>query len=56
MATANYFTTFRAERTTTRSEELLQLDAVIANYEEGSEKHEEVVYHNVRCTYAVNRT
>ena len=40
MATANYFTT---ERTTTRSEELLQLDSVIANYEEGSEKHEEAV-------------
>ena len=43
MATANYFTTFRAERTTTRSEELLQLDAVIATYEEGTEKHDEAV-------------
>ncbi len=30
MATSNYFTTFRTERTTTRSEELLQLDSVIA--------------------------
>lgn len=43
LSTANYFTTFRAERTTTRSEELLQLDSVIANYEEGSEKHSEAV-------------
>lgn len=37
---ANYFTTYRAERTTTRNEELLQLDSVIALYEEGDEKYE----------------
>ena len=43
MATSNYFTTFRTERTTTRSEELLQLDSVIATYEEGSDKHKEAV-------------
>lgn len=43
VTTANYFTTFRSERTTTRSEELLQLDSVIALYEEGSEKYEEAV-------------
>ncbi len=43
VTTSNYFTTFRAERTTTRSEELVQLDSVIALYEEGSEKYEEAV-------------
>ena len=43
LATANYFTTYRTERTTTRSEELVQLDSVIALYEEGSEKYNEAV-------------
>lgn len=43
VATANYFTTYRSERTTTRSEELVQLDSVIALYDEGSEKHTEAV-------------
>ncbi|MBR2330186.1 MAG: SpoIIIAH-like family protein [Clostridia bacterium] len=38
---ANYFTTYRSERTSTRNEELLQLDSVIALYEEGDEKYEE---------------
>lgn len=39
--TANYFTTYRAERTTSRNEELVQLDSVIALYDEGDEKYEE---------------
>ncbi len=43
VTTSNYFTTFRSERTTTRSEELVQLDSVIALYEEGSEKYQEAV-------------
>ena len=43
VTTSNYFTTFRSERATTRSEELLQLDSVIALYEEGSEKYNEAV-------------
>lgn len=43
VATANYFTTFRSERTTTRSEELVQLDSVIALYDESSEKYTEAV-------------
>ena len=38
---ANYFTTYRTERTTTRSEELVQLDSVIALYQAGDEKYEE---------------
>ena len=41
MTTANYFTTYRSERTTARSEELIQLDSVIALYEVGDEKYEE---------------
>lgn len=40
VTTANYFTTYRSERTTTRNEELVQLDSVIALYEEGDEKYE----------------
>ena len=38
--TSNYFTSFRAERTSKRSEEILQIDSVIEQYEEGSEKYE----------------
>ena len=41
MTGANYFETYRAERTATRSEELVQLDSVIALYEEGETKYEE---------------
>lgn len=40
VTTANYFSTYRSERTTTRNEELVQLDSVIALYEEGDEKYE----------------
>ncbi len=40
VTTANYFTTYRAERTTTRNEEIVQLDSVIALYEAGDEKYE----------------
>lgn len=43
VATSNYFTTFRSERTSKRSEELLQLDSIIALYEKGSEKYNEAV-------------
>lgn len=41
VTTSNYFTTYRAERTSTRNEELVQLDSVIALYDEGDEKYEE---------------
>ena len=43
VTTSNYFTTFRTERTSTRSEEIMQLDSVIALYEEGSDKYNEAV-------------
>ena len=38
---ANYFTTYRAERTTTRNEEIIQLDSVISLYDAGDERYEE---------------
>lgn len=41
ITTANYFATYRAERTTTRNEEIIQLDSVIALYEEGDARYEE---------------
>ena len=43
VTTSNYFTNFRSERSTTRSEELIQLDSVIALYEEDSDKYKEAV-------------
>jgi len=41
--TANYFSSYRAERTSKRSQELLQIDSVIELYEAGSEKYNEAV-------------
>ena len=41
VTTANYFTTYRTERTTTRNEEIVQLDSVIALYDEGDARYEE---------------
>ncbi len=38
-----YFTSFRAERNTKRSEEFVQLDSVISAYEAGTEEHEAAV-------------
>lgn len=43
VTTSNYFTSFRSERTSTRSEELLEIDKVIALYEEDSDKYKEAV-------------
>lgn len=48
VTTANYFTTFRTERTSTRSEEIMQLDSVIALYEEGSDRYNEAVEMKLR--------
>ena len=41
VTTANYFTTYRTERTATRNEEIVQLDSVIALYDVGDERYEE---------------
>ena len=43
ITTSNYFTTFRTERSNTRSEELLQYDSVIALYDEKSEEYKNAV-------------
>lgn len=43
ISTANYFTSYRSERTEKRSEELLQLDSIIELYDEDSEKYTEAV-------------
>ena len=43
VTTSNYFSTFRTERTTTRSEELLQYDSVIALYDEKSDEYKNAV-------------
>lgn len=43
VTTSNYFTTFRTERSTTRSEEILQYDSVIALYDENSEDYANAV-------------
>ena len=43
VTTATYFATYRSARTTTRSEELLQLASSIALYDETSEEYAEAV-------------
>lgn len=40
---ANYFTAYRTERNTSRNEEILQLDSIIASSEAGSEVYEEAM-------------
>lgn len=40
---ANYFTAYRADRNTTRSEEFVQLDSVISAYEPGTEEYDAAV-------------
>ena len=44
----NYFTTYRAERSTTRSEEFVQLDSIIAAYAPGTPEHEQAVLEKQR--------
>jgi stage III sporulation protein AH len=43
VATANYFTSYRTERTSTRSEELLQLDNVIETCKDDTERYNEAL-------------
>ena len=52
---ANYFTTYRSERTSTRNEELVQLDSVIALYEEGDERFEEATEMKMEIVAAMER-
>ena len=55
VTTANYFTTYRAERTTTRNEEIVQLDSVIALYEAGDEKYEEATEMKMEIVAAMEK-
>ncbi len=52
---ANYFTTYRAERTSTRNEEIIQLDSVIALYEIGDEKYEEATEMKIDLVEAMEK-
>ena len=55
VTTANYFTTYRSERTTTRNEEIVQLDSVIALYEAGDEKYEEATEMKMEIVAAMEK-
>lgn len=52
---ANYFTTYRTERTTTRNEALVQLDSVIALYDEGDERYEEATAMKMEIVAAMEK-
>ena len=52
---ANYFTTYRSERTTTRNEEIIQLDSVIALYEAGDERYEEATSMKMEIVAAMEK-
>ena len=55
VTTANYFTTYRSERTTTRNEEIVQLDSVIALYEVGDERYEEATEMKMEIVSAMEK-
>ena len=55
VTTANYFTTYRAERTTTRNEEIVQLDSVIALYDAGDERYEEATAMKMEIVAAMEK-
>ena len=55
VTTANYFTTYRSERTATRNEELIQLDSVIALYDVGEEKYEEATEMKMEIVAAMEK-
>ena len=50
VSSANYFTQYRSERLTTRNEELLQLDAVIASAEVDSIERNEALSMKIELT------
>lgn len=52
---ANYFTTYRSERTTTRNEEIVQLDSVIALYEAGDARYEEATEMKMELVAAMEK-
>ncbi len=50
VSSANYFSQYRSERLSTRNEELLQLDSIIANAEQGSAEHSEALNMKIKLT------
>ena len=50
VSSANYFAQYRSERITTRNEELLQLDAIIASEEENSEEKSDALAMKIELT------
>ena len=50
ISSANYFTQYRTERMTTRNEELLQLDAIIASAETNSAERNEALNMKIEIT------
>lgn len=55
LASANYFATYRSERTSSRSEELIQLDSVIALYEPGDDRFEEATQRKIDIVSAMEK-
>ena len=50
VSSANYFSQYRSERITTRNEELLQLDAIIASAEDNSEEKADALAMKIELT------
>lgn len=50
VSSANYFAQYRTERITTRNEELLQLDAIIASAEDNSEEKSDALAMKIELT------
>ena len=50
VSSANYFSQYRSERLTTRNEELLQLEAIIASAEEGSIERSDALSMKIELT------
>ena len=50
VSSANYFAQYRSERITTRNEELLQLDAIIASAEDSSEEKANALAMKIQLT------
>lgn len=50
LSSSNYFTQYRTERLTTRNEELLQLDAIIASAEVDSLEHNQALSMKIELT------
>lgn len=50
LSSANYFSQYRSERLTTRNEELLQLDQIIAQADKNSNEYSEAVAMKIQLT------